>query len=255
MNNVNEAAIRAGDLIDMVLPILSIDEYDTKLGKENAAIVVAFFLKSQEAAKDLRGFIERGAIRFIDCEVSPSPDKSMHWLVFIEYKRNKQFWDKFLLTVNEVERLIGHKVKWECKTYFSNKHFDINDPELKLSVELDPVEYLIRRYWHKKKIKNKKLNEFFKYSDIKNIKLLEDGGLHFFKGLSDVYLYPEKLCKLSELKEGTFMEALSFDRDCMHPLMRDILGSEYRIHASESFVFITNDDNIMVLRKCQNKIV
>ena len=49
------------DLVDLVIPKISLDEFSPKTGENKDVIVVGFYVDDLDPAKDLSNFIETGA--------------------------------------------------------------------------------------------------------------------------------------------------------------------------------------------------
>lgn len=81
--------MRAGDLEDLLLPLVSVDEYESKI--DDTAIVIGFFVHERDAAEDLNRFIQRSPVEILDCEISPAPDMQGFYMVFVEFLGNSQF--------------------------------------------------------------------------------------------------------------------------------------------------------------------
>lgn len=79
--------MRRGDLADLVLPLISVDEYDSKVD-EKEAIVFGFYVHDRGAADDLNRFLQKSAVPLLDTEVSPAPDQHGFYMVFIEFLDN-----------------------------------------------------------------------------------------------------------------------------------------------------------------------
>lgn len=76
-----------GDLEGLILPLISLNEYEPKIDKN--ALVVVFFAKHVEAAEDLSVFLEKSANDYIiDTEVSSAPDTDGNYLIFVEVTKN-----------------------------------------------------------------------------------------------------------------------------------------------------------------------
>jgi len=74
--------MRAGDLRDLILPVVSVDEYESKV--DGKAIVIGFYVHDRDAARDLDRYIQRSALPLIDIDISPAPDQHGYYLVFVE---------------------------------------------------------------------------------------------------------------------------------------------------------------------------
>ena len=68
-NNINEG-LEQNDLKRLILPELHIDEYKSKMGKDEDVIVLSFKVSGREPAEDLVNFIEKGYEWILDADVS-----------------------------------------------------------------------------------------------------------------------------------------------------------------------------------------
>jgi len=112
-----------GDLQGLILPVVSLYEYDAKI--EPSAIVLAFYAKHVEAAEDLSIFIEKSAIdAVLDTEVSAAPNENGVYLVFIELSK-----DISAKTVMDIIELCEHLCdvdNWKFTAYKLSKEYDLN---------------------------------------------------------------------------------------------------------------------------------
>jgi hypothetical protein len=103
-----------GDLNDLVLNTISIDEYDSKVDEK--AIVIGFFVHDVDAANDLNRFIQKSTIDILYAEVSPAPDQRGYYIVFVELLKNKQLVDNIVALVEEVTFLTNVE-EWTATVY------------------------------------------------------------------------------------------------------------------------------------------
>jgi hypothetical protein len=103
-----------GDLNDLVLNTISIDEYDSKVDEK--AIVIGFFVHDIDAANDLNRFIQKSTIDILYAEVSPAPDQRGYYIVFVEFLRNKQLVENICELVAEVTFLTNVE-EWSATVY------------------------------------------------------------------------------------------------------------------------------------------
>lgn len=176
--------LREGDLENMVLPMLSIDEFDSKIDNDQI-IVVAFFCMEENAAHDLSNFIERSPVNVADTDVSPAPNREGYYLTFVEMRRNKLFGKLLLQLLNEVSKL----------TKVTNWQFT------SLLLPKGEIEYVSQEKLHKwvnmkaKPTNNKeKLQEFFQLSslsdfdlDLMNCLVLSRQGITHQYQLMEIY--------------------------------------------------------------------
>ena len=163
-------SLKNGDLAGMILPDVSIDEFEPKAGEEKNVIVVAFYLKDQEPADDLNTFIQRGFIDTLDVEVSPNTDEEGHYLVFVEMSRDDSFPNKFQALLKDVENVTG-EMQWSVRTYLSQGQvFQFNDPELFNYIIIEPESYVTKDEFKVESMKEN-INRFFAGSMITGLTL------------------------------------------------------------------------------------
>ena len=134
-------SLKADDLKNTILPKISIDQFHPKAGTEEDVIVVAFYFRDQEPANDMNTFIQRGFIDTLDVDVSPSTDEDGHYLLFVEFERNKEFSGNFLSLLKDIKNVTG-PVDWRITTQGSNgKEYSLADKGLFNTVITDPKEY------------------------------------------------------------------------------------------------------------------
>lgn len=90
-----------GDLEDIVQPLVSIDEYESKI--DSRAIAIGLYVNDKDAAADLNRFIQKSAVPIIDAEVSPAPDQRGFYIVFAEFQIN----DRLGRNIKELLEEIG----------------------------------------------------------------------------------------------------------------------------------------------------
>jgi hypothetical protein len=91
-----------GDLEDIVQPIVSIDEYESKI--DSRAIAIGLFVNDSDAADDLNRFIQKSAVPIIDADVSPAPDQRGYYIVFAEFQIN----DRLAQNIKDLLDEVGH---------------------------------------------------------------------------------------------------------------------------------------------------
>lgn len=99
MKNLTEG-MRAGDLEDLVLPLVSVDEFESKV--DDDAMVFGFYVADHDAAQDLNRFIQKSPVPILDTEVSPAPDEHGYYFVFFEILRDDDLADNVSQVLDEV---------------------------------------------------------------------------------------------------------------------------------------------------------
>lgn len=75
------------DLEGLVKPEFHVDEFKSKMGDDDDIIVISFFVRDAEAAKDLMMWFEKGYDFILDADKSPGEIKPNRYLVYIELRR------------------------------------------------------------------------------------------------------------------------------------------------------------------------
>lgn len=104
--------MREGDLEDMVLPMVTIDEYASKLDEN--AIVIGFYVQDRDAADDLNRFVQKSPVEMLDTEVSPAPDQHGYYIVFIELMNDRRIVEHIETILAEVSPLVGNE-DWQMR--------------------------------------------------------------------------------------------------------------------------------------------
>ena len=77
------------DLDGMMKPRLHVDEFAAKMGDDDDIIVLSFFVRDLQAAKDLVGWFEKGYDFVMDADRSPGEIKPSRYLVYLEMRRRR----------------------------------------------------------------------------------------------------------------------------------------------------------------------
>jgi hypothetical protein len=95
--------MRAGDLSDLVLPLISVDEYESKITAK--AVAIGFYVHDKDAANDLNRFLQKSPVALLSTEVSPAPDQHGFFIVFIELMPDNQIANNIETLLKEIEPL------------------------------------------------------------------------------------------------------------------------------------------------------
>ena len=125
-----DEGLRPGDLEHLILPTISVDEFEPKSGQPDNVVVVGFYAEDQEPANDLASFIERGSHDILDTEVSPAPDEDGRYLIFVEMNRDKSMFDTTMKILEDINKLVNVN-EWNFGFYGSNNTITINMESMK----------------------------------------------------------------------------------------------------------------------------
>lgn len=89
MHNSNQLFESLGykELEGLMKPTIHVDEFSSKMGDDDDIIVISFFVRDPQAAKDLMNWFEKGYDFVIDADKSPGEIKPNRYLVYVEIRR------------------------------------------------------------------------------------------------------------------------------------------------------------------------
>lgn len=231
---INEG-LRPRDLKDLVLPVISVDEYESRVSKK--AIVIGFMVHDKEAAYDLNSFIQKSAITLLDTDVSPAPDQHGFYYVFVEFMNDIKFPKAVSSLIKEVEPLVDIS-KWKLRIRKTNKLIPFSEDGLIKGIE------------RANRLKENKIYEFFENSSLNNLlidetKIIMNEHIEFelydFGTIDDV------------LKENDLDKALyySFEDAINSNKILSVLGEGWSVDFMEDNVIIqnVNSEKVLLLKK------
>ena len=243
-------SLKYGDLKGMILPNISIDEFEPKAGDDLSTIVVAFYLTDKAPADDLNTFIQRGAIDTIDVEVSPSTDENGNYLVFVEMGRNESFLNKFKALISDVTNLSGPQ-NWRVKTYFSNgREFDYKDPELVKYIIIDPDDYVPKDEFNAKEL-NESIYNFFRNSCISNL-TISNNNVIITRNNKKIVAEVVDVGDYDTIFVRNFLteSAILYNNTSESSALTFILGN-YNVLPIDKFYCLNYNDQVMLLRNVE----
>jgi hypothetical protein len=75
------------DMEGLIKPTIHVDEFSSKMGDDDDIIVISFFIRDAQAAKDLMMWFEKGYDFVLDADRSPGEIKPGRYLVYVEIRR------------------------------------------------------------------------------------------------------------------------------------------------------------------------
>lgn len=135
--------VKYGEMENLVQPIISVDQYKPKIGEANETVVVAFEVAFEQPAKDLSNLIETDVVESLDVDVSDGPNENGNYLVFVEFSRNKNLYNKIIEIAKTASKVTGIN-EWKFTYYKGNQAVDLNEENLAQSVVADKEEYVLK---------------------------------------------------------------------------------------------------------------
>lgn len=129
-----------GDLEHILLPHVSVDEYEAKMGENADVITLAFIVNNEQAGKDLSGWFERGYDWVLDAKVSEGELSKGKYLVFVEFNRRRSSPERIVQLIEDLETLTNVSVSdWTVKV--DDEEHPANAEVLSKVIITSPQEY------------------------------------------------------------------------------------------------------------------
>lgn len=131
-----------GDLRRLVEPVLSIDEFRSKMGEDKDIIVLGFNIFGKEPATDLVNFLEKSYDWVLDADLSSGEASNGNYVVFAELERTPKVIEQVLELLTDLMNLTEQKLEdWSFTFYNKPDKHPINKEELTNYIITSPQEY------------------------------------------------------------------------------------------------------------------
>jgi hypothetical protein len=137
--------LEKGDLKRLVHTEMHIDEFKSKLGRDEDVCVVSFKVTGKEPAQDLVNFIEKGYQWVIDADVSSGEMDDGDYIVFVECERDRDTPVNIVKMMEDVMNVTGQKMsQWRVRYYKDTKDHELTVESLEELIPTNPEEYAKR---------------------------------------------------------------------------------------------------------------
>ena len=124
----------------LVKPSIHIDEFTSKMGDDDDVIVVSFFVRDPQAAKDLTNWFEKGYDFVLDADRSPGEIKPNRYLVYVELRRRSTAGNHIQQFLDDLSTLTEFEPKDWTLVYEGNT-YPWSQEKFEQLVPLSPKEY------------------------------------------------------------------------------------------------------------------
>jgi hypothetical protein len=142
-NNSNSLVFESLDykeLEGLMKPTIHIDEFSSKMGDDDDIIVVSFFVRDQQAAKDLMNWFEKGYDFVLDADRSPGEIKPNRYLVYVEIRRRSTAGGHVEQLLNDLNTLTEFDVS-DWTMHYRGKEIPFSRDTFDQTVPLSPKAY------------------------------------------------------------------------------------------------------------------
>jgi hypothetical protein len=128
------------DLEGQMDPLVSVDEYKAKMGKDSDIVTLAFTTKSEAAGDDLVNWFERGYEYVLDASVSEGPLDNGKYLVFVELKRRNAVPERIIELIEDMVTLNDLPLK-DWTVVVDKEDYEADEEILKQVITTSPHAY------------------------------------------------------------------------------------------------------------------
>jgi hypothetical protein len=137
-------ALEYKDMVGMVKPTVHIDEFASKMGDDDDIIVASFYVRSEQAARDLVNWFEKGYDWVLDADRSPGEIRPGRYLVYTEMRRRSSAGRWLREILDDLSTLTEHAGDAWSMTY-QGKEMPFSQDTFDRVVPRSPQEYRERK--------------------------------------------------------------------------------------------------------------
>jgi hypothetical protein len=140
----NKPLLREGlqyqDLDGMMKPTIHVDEFSSKMGDDEDILVLSFYVRDKQAAKDLVSWFEKGYDFVLDADRSPGEIKPNRYLVYLEMRRRSSAPQHIEHLLSDLTTLCEYQGS-DWMVHYGDKEFPWSEEQFARTVPLTPDAY------------------------------------------------------------------------------------------------------------------
>jgi hypothetical protein len=128
------------DMEGLIKPEIHVDEFTSKMGDDDDIIVISFFVRDPDAAKDLMNWFEKGYDFVLDADKSPGEIKPNRYLVYLELRRRSTAGNHVQQLLDDLNTLTEFEPK-DWTMVYDGRTVPYTQEEFERLVPLSPKSY------------------------------------------------------------------------------------------------------------------
>jgi hypothetical protein len=140
-NNPLFESLSFKDMEGLLKPTIHVDEFSSKMGDDDDIIVISFFVRDAQAAKDLMSWFEKGYDFVLDADRSPGEIKPGRYLVYVEIRRRSTAGANVEQLLNDLNTLTEFENSSAWTMHYKEKEIPFSRDDFDATVPLSPKDY------------------------------------------------------------------------------------------------------------------
>lgn len=128
------------DMEGQIQPVVTVDEYAAKMGKNSDIVTLSFTVNSEQAGNDLVDWFERGYEWVLDASLSDGEIAEGKYLVFVEMNRRSTVPARLIELLSDLKTLTDIKLD-EWTVQIDDEDYEPNEKIMRSILILNPNEY------------------------------------------------------------------------------------------------------------------
>jgi hypothetical protein len=134
--------VKQNDLDHLVDNTIHFDEYNSKMGRDDAVVTASFKVKFREPALDLVSFLESGYDWILDADISSGEVQDGQYIVFLEMSRNPKNYSQIMSLLDDLKNITNIKPEdWQFKWYKQSQYIPLTKENLEENLPDTPKKY------------------------------------------------------------------------------------------------------------------
>jgi hypothetical protein len=129
------------DMDGLLKPTIHVDEFSSKMGDDDDVIVISFFVRDQQAAKDLMMWFEKGYDFVLDADRSPGEIRPGRYLVYVEIRRRSTAGGNVEQLLDDLNTLTEFEDASAWTMHYKGKEIPFSRDTFDSTVPLTPRAY------------------------------------------------------------------------------------------------------------------
>ena len=140
-NNPLSESLGFKDMEGLLKPTIHVDEFSSKMGDDDDIIVISFFVRDQQAAKDLMSWFEKGYDFILDADRSPGEIRPGRYLVYAEIRRRSTAGGHVEQLLNDLNTLTEYVGSQDWIMHYKDQEVPFSRDTFDNMVPLTPKAY------------------------------------------------------------------------------------------------------------------